>query len=74
MTQHPKLTELLALPPEERLALVLAIWDSLASSPSAVPMPDWHEQLLAERLAEDDADTNSGESWSTVRRRLEGRA
>ncbi len=74
MTQHPKLAELLQLEPEERLALVEAIWDSLAESPEAVPIPDWHRQELADRLAADDNDETPGESWGTLRERIEKRS
>ncbi len=62
---------LLALPPGERLALVEALWDSLGADPAAVPVPDWHRDILEQRLAEDAADTSPGETWAAVRLRIE---
>lgn len=71
MNKVAKLDELLALPVEERLAIASAIWDSLAETPSAVPVPEWHRDVIEQRLSEDDTDTSQGESWPDLRRRLE---
>lgn len=46
------LDEILHLPPAERLRLVEDIWDSLAASTAAVPVPDWHRAELDQRLAD----------------------
>lgn len=35
---------------EERLQAMELLWASLARTPEAVPSPDWHGQVLAERL------------------------
>lgn len=52
MSQRALRTEILRLPPAERLELLEEIWESLAQSPDAVPVPDWHRELLDERLAD----------------------
>lgn len=44
--------EILKLPPEERLRLVELIWESLAATPSAVPLGDAHRAAIDEELAE----------------------
>jgi putative addiction module component (TIGR02574 family) len=44
--------EILKLPIEERLRLVELIWESIAATPSAVPLGDVHRAVIAERLAE----------------------
>lgn len=44
--------EILKLPPEERLRLVELIWESLASTPSAVPLGDAHRAAIDQELAE----------------------
>ena len=64
----------LQLPAKERLAVAHAIWDSLVGDPISVPVPDWHADILAERIADDDGDTSPGESFADVRRRIEGGA
>ncbi len=38
-----------SLSPAERLQLVEAIWDSLLDTPDAIPVPDWHREVLDER-------------------------
>ncbi|MDX2158596.1 MAG: addiction module protein [Hyphomicrobiaceae bacterium] len=69
----PKLRELLALPAEERLALAEALWLSLEAESSLIPVPDWHRQLLDERIAADNQDEGPGETWTDLRRRLEAK-
>jgi putative addiction module component (TIGR02574 family) len=71
MTIAAKLDSLLALPADERLALVEALWDSLAADPAAVPVPDWHLETLKARLADDDSDASPGQSWDDARRDIE---
>lgn len=44
--------EILKLPIEERLRLVELIWDSIAATPSAVPLGGAHRAVIDERLAE----------------------
>ena len=44
--------EILKLPPEERLRLVEIIWESLSTTPSAVPIGDAHRAAIDEELAE----------------------
>lgn len=72
MNDIPKLKDILGLPVSERLALASAIWDSLAATPESVPVPDWHRDIVEQRLAEDDAEASPGESFAELRHRLEG--
>ncbi len=72
MMEQAKLDEILELPPEERLTLAAAIWDSLVAEPEGVPVPDWHRKLIARRAAEDAKDLKGGESWAELRSRIEG--
>jgi putative addiction module component (TIGR02574 family) len=53
--------------------MVEALWNSLAADPAHVPIPDWHREILAERMAEDDAVDTAGKSWDEVRQRIERR-
>ena len=69
--ENQLLGPLLELPPEDRLSIIEALWDSLAKEPAAVPMPDWHRDLLGQRIAEDEVDSSPGESWPDLRRRIE---
>jgi putative addiction module component (TIGR02574 family) len=40
---------------EEQIASVQSLWDHIAARPEAIPVPDWHREVLAERLAAYDA-------------------
>ncbi len=71
MTDQTRIDDLLALPADRRLAIIEALWDSLAADPVSIPIPDWHRELLAERLTADDADKSPGQSWDDVRREIE---
>lgn len=64
MRQRTLRGEVLQLPPAERLQLVEDIWESLARSPDAVPVPDWHCDVLDERLA--DCAEQATLSWEQV--------
>lgn len=65
MSAHPMMDEILRLPADERLHLVEDIWASLAASPAGVPVPDWHRELLDERLA--DPQERATRTWDDVR-------
>lgn len=41
--------EALNLPAQERIQLVVKLWDSLA--PGEIPVPDWQRELVRDRLA-----------------------
>lgn len=69
MTKQALLIEILRLPPEERIALLGEAWDSIASSPDQVPIPEWHVRELERRLASTDPQFLS---WEEVRSRLRG--
>jgi putative addiction module component (TIGR02574 family) len=65
------------LPIEEKVQYVEALWDRIAAAPEDVPVPDWHRQLVSERLAEYRSDPRAGRPWREVRdgllRELAGR-
>ena len=45
-----------ALSVEEQIDYVQALWDYIAARREAIPVPDWHREILAERLAAYDAE------------------
>jgi len=69
MIKQALLAEILRLPPEERIALLGEAWDSIAASPSDVPIPEWHVQELERRLA---TPAPQFVPWEEVRSRLHG--
>ncbi len=63
-------SQLLELPPSERLQLVEAIWDSLVEVPDAVPIDDDLREELDRRLAAYYADPSTARPWSDIRGEL----
>jgi putative addiction module component (TIGR02574 family) len=66
------LDELLKLPPEERVEIALALWDSLEDSQldALVPLTDEQKAELDRRLEEHDRDPGSAIPWEQVRHDL----
>ena len=52
-----------ALSVEEQIDYVQSLWDHIAARPKEIPVPDWHRQILAERLAAYDANPIEGKTW-----------
>ena len=62
--------EALDLPAQERIELVVELWDSLA--PGQIPVPDWQRNLIRDRLAalEDLLPEERSVPWEAVRKRI----
>lgn len=67
----PLLAKATKLDVSERIELVAAIWDSLASDIAALPLSEEHRKELDRRLAEHETDHEAGEAWPEVLARLE---
>lgn len=52
----------------EKLLLVEALWDSIASEPEDVPLPEHHKSVLDERLKTLQEDTQKGMPWKEFRK------
>ena len=63
--------ELARLSPEERLALIGQLWDSL--SDADVPLPEAQQAELALRLSNFDQDRAQAVTWEQLRAELERR-
>jgi putative addiction module component (TIGR02574 family) len=59
-----------ALSVDEQIEYVQSLWDRIAATPKQVPVPEWHREILDERLRDYEADPEAGESWDVVRERL----
>ncbi|MFQ5658499.1 MAG: addiction module protein, partial [Candidatus Methylomirabilales bacterium] len=55
------------LPVEDRINYVQDLWDHIAAKPDQVPVPDWHRQVINERLAAYEADSDPQRAWEDVR-------
>jgi putative addiction module component (TIGR02574 family) len=58
------------LPVEEQIEYVQSLWDRIAATPGQVPVPEWHHEILDERLKDYEANPTAGESWDVARERL----
>ena len=63
------LDELSQLNKSEKLILVEALWDSIASDPNEVEVPEHHKVIIEERLKTLDQDQLTGSSWENVRQK-----
>lgn len=52
---------------DEQIEYVQALWDRIAAKEDVVPVPDWHREILDERLADLDANPNAGRPWEEVK-------
>jgi putative addiction module component (TIGR02574 family) len=55
---------------EEKIQYVQDLWDYVVADTSKVPIPDWHRQILDQRLAEYRAAPHEGQAWGQVREQL----
>ena len=62
--------EALSLPAQERIELVIELWNSLA--PGEIPVPDWQRDLIRDRLAalEEVPPDERSLPWDAVRKRV----
>ena len=62
--------EALSLPAQERIQLVVDLWDSLA--PGEIPVPDWQRELVRDRLAalENVLPEDRSVPWEALRPRI----
>ena len=65
--------ELKALPVDERLKVVEAVWDSIADDAPPVPLPPQHRAELDRRLDAYEAEPDDLLTWDQVLEQLRGR-
>jgi putative addiction module component (TIGR02574 family) len=54
---------------EEKLDYVQSLWNRIAATPEAVPVPEWHLHVIDERL-ESNRNSPNGRSWDEFREEL----
>lgn len=58
---------------DEKIDYLELLWDRIATSPELVVVPEWHREVISERLRDIESDPNSGDKWEVVQKRLRGR-
>lgn len=43
-----------------------SLWDRIAATEGEVPVPEWHREVLEQRLAEVDGDPDAGRPWEEM--------
>jgi putative addiction module component (TIGR02574 family) len=70
MTQPIGLAEITAMSLDDRIALVQAIWDSIADEADAFPVTEEQQRELDRRIAELDANPKNVLTWEEFKARL----
>ena len=52
---------------DQQIEYVQALWDRIAAKETAVPVPEWHREILDERLADLDAHPEASRPWEAVK-------
>lgn len=55
---------------DEKIDYLQSLWDRIAAASETVPVPDWHREIIDERLKDLEAEPSSGDSWEVVQERL----
>ena len=72
---HPNmLAEIIALPVDERIQLVQAIWDSIATDAGHSELTEAQRQELARRLSDDQADPDDVIPWEVIKAEARARS
>ena len=56
---------------DEQIIYVQELWDRISADPDQVPIPDWHREVIRERLERLAQNPEPAEPWPVVRERLE---
>ena len=54
---------------DEKIDYLQSLWDRIAESPEAVPIPEWHREILDQRVKDLEANPEAGDSWDVVQDR-----
>jgi putative addiction module component (TIGR02574 family) len=55
---------------DEKIDYLQSLWDRTAASPEAVPVPEWHREILDQRLKDLEDNPEAGDNWDVVQERL----
>ncbi|HXO18471.1 MAG TPA: addiction module protein [Thermoanaerobaculia bacterium] len=56
---------------DEKLDYVQSLWDRIATDPAELPVPDWHQRVIEERLAAHRGAPEAALPGEEVRRELD---
>jgi putative addiction module component (TIGR02574 family) len=56
---------------DEKIELVQRLWDRIAAAPDLVPVPEWHQRVVRERLAAYREHPEETLSWPEARDQIQ---
>jgi putative addiction module component (TIGR02574 family) len=59
-----------ALTIDEQIDYLQSLWDRIAAKPEQVSVPDWHREILAQRVASLRNSPDQGKTWEQFDREL----
>jgi len=63
-------TDVAELPVAEKLMLMEKLWDALRAQADSSVIPDWHKDVLAERLRRLDSGSEPVTPWAEAKERI----
>ena len=58
---------------EDKIEYLQSLWDRIAATPETIPVPDWHREIIDDRLNDLEANPEAGDTWEAVQERLRKR-
>ena len=55
------------LPLDDQIDYVQSLWDRIVAKPDQVPVPDWHRQVVRQRMSDQETSPSEGRLWEEVR-------
>jgi putative addiction module component (TIGR02574 family) len=55
---------------QEQVEYVEALWDYITSRPNQVPIPEWHREVISERLTRYRLGVDEGRTWEEFEQEL----
>ncbi len=55
---------------EEQIDYLQSLWERIAAHPEQISVPNWHREVLAERLAALNESPDEGKNWDDFDREL----
>jgi putative addiction module component (TIGR02574 family) len=70
MTKEQLIATAKALPKEDRLDLAMELWDAIELAVGDLPLSDEQRADLDQRIADDEANPQPAEDWTSLRKKL----
>jgi putative addiction module component (TIGR02574 family) len=55
---------------DEKLEYLQSLWDRITAGPDMIAVPEWHRDVLDDRLRDFQDAPEAGDTWNVVQKRL----